>query len=284
MTTDPSSSVARAPEIRKRAFSRLLREPLLHFLVLGAVLFEVDYGLNGSPNTERTIVVGPEVEREAREVFRASRMREPTAEELETLRRVWLHNEVLYREGLAMQVDRGDSTIRERVIFKALSMVEANLKPPAIDDDGLRAWFEKNRAKYDEPPRYDFQEAVPTSDPSEAAVRALAQTLNKGAGGEVSAGLRVFKGRPRANIAQSYGEAFAAALDQATPGEWRVYEAAGAWRVIRLETIAAARPADFEALRGVVLHDWTDATMAELRTAAVSALARKYDIKLAQSK
>ncbi|MFX6930183.1 hypothetical protein ABTH73_19595, partial [Acinetobacter baumannii] len=91
---------------------------------------------------------------------KASRGREPNAEELAALRRVWLDNEVLYREGLALQVDKGDSAIRERVIFKALSVVDANTKLPAVTDEVLRKWFEGHRVKYDEPPRFDFQEAV----------------------------------------------------------------------------------------------------------------------------
>jgi hypothetical protein len=46
--------------------------------------------------------------------------------------------------------------------------------------------------------------------------------------------------------------------------------------------VTPARPADFDALRGVVLHDWIDATMAEQRSAAVHALAKKYRVKYAQ--
>jgi hypothetical protein len=45
---------------------------------------------------------------------------------------------------------------------------------------------------------------------------------------------------------------------------------------MRLDTASPPKPASFEALRGVVLQDWTDATMSEQRTAAVRALAKKY--------
>ena len=73
-------------------------------------------------------------EEEARQLFKASRGRDPNADELAALRRNWLDNEVLYREGLALQVDRGDTAIRERVIFKALSAVDANVRrPPATE-------------------------------------------------------------------------------------------------------------------------------------------------------
>ena len=100
-------------------------------------------------------------------------------------------------------------------------LVESGLKLPPVDDQKLRAWFEANRVKYDEPMRYDFQEAVLGGDSSEPAVRSFVQALNAGAPGDAKAGLRVFKSRPVDNILQSYGADFAKALAEATPGEWR---------------------------------------------------------------
>ena len=91
----------------------------------------------------RTIVVDPAVDNEARQIFKRSRPRARTAEELYALRRVWLDNEVLYREGLALGVDKGDTAIRERVIFKTLSVVDTDLKLPPYDDKLLREWFER---------------------------------------------------------------------------------------------------------------------------------------------
>jgi hypothetical protein len=49
---------------------------------------------------------------------------------------------------------------------------------------------------------------------------------------------------------------------------------------VRLDASTPARPADYDALRGVVLQDWTDATMAAQRTDAVRALGRKYRIRV----
>ncbi|MBT9491600.1 MAG: peptidyl-prolyl cis-trans isomerase [Paucibacter sp.] len=264
-----------------------LREPLLHFLFFGALLFAADHYMLADRDDPHTIVVGAEVDSEAIAIFKASRNREPSAEELSALRQVWLDNEVLYREGLALQVDRGDTGIRERVIFKALSVVDANTKLPAVDDKILNTWFEKNRAKYDEPARYDFQEAALSGDSSannEAAVRAFVTELNAGTPGDARAGLRVFKGRPHDNIVQSYGPECAKALEALPPGEWRALPTREGWRAMRLEAISAAAPANFETLRGVLLQDWTDATMAEQRTAAVRALAKKYSVKFEAAK
>lgn len=265
---------------RAATWSNWLREPLLHFLLLGGLLFAIDHFINGRIDDPRTIVVDAAVDNQARQVFKAARGREPNEDELYVLRKVWLDNEVLYREGLALGVDKGDTAIRERVIFKALSIIDANVKLPPVDDMKLRAWFESHRDKYDEPARYDFQEAVLSGDNSETAVRAFAAALNAGTPGEAKAGLRIFKDRPQNNIVQSYGDEFAEALRQSPTDIWQALPTRNGWRAIRLESITPPKSADFEVLRGVVLQDWKDATASELRSAAVRELARKYTVKV----
>jgi hypothetical protein len=256
-----------------------LREPLLHFVVLGGLLFGLDHFLVGNAEDPHTIVVGTDVDSEARETFKAARGREPNAEELAALHRVWLDNEVLYREGLALQVDKGDPAIRERVIFKALSVIDSNVRLSATDDKALRAWFDGHRDKYDQPARYDFEEAALTGDNAEPAVREFVKALNSGTPGDAKAGLRVFKGRPHGSLVESYGAEFVDALTAAPPNLWQALRTRDGWRAMRLDAIAPAQPAAFESLRGVVLHDWIDATAAEQRTAVVRALAKKYKVK-----
>ena len=275
---EPPELVAASPP-PPASRSRWLREPLLHFVVLGGLLFAVDHVLIGRADDPHTIIVGAEVDSEAIETFKAARGHDPNAEELEALHRVWLDNEVLYREGLALQVDKGDTAIRERVIFKALSVIDSNVKLPPVDEQLLRQWFDSHRDKYDEPARYDFEEAALSGDSSEAAVRAFVTALNGGTPGDAKAGLRVFKGRPQANVVQSYGAEFAQALVASPPGRWQALRTRDGWRAMRLDAVTFPKPAVFESLRGVVLHDWTDATASEQRSAAVGALAKKYTIK-----
>ncbi|WP_457390159.1 peptidylprolyl isomerase [Roseateles sp. P5_E1] len=270
---------AKAPP-RLSGLPNWTREPLLHFLLLGAALFGADRLLNRDTAGSNEIVISAEVDREARELFKAKRGHEPNAEETAALRKVWLDNEVLYREGLALQLDKGDTAIRERVIFKALSVVDGGTQLPPVKEPVLRDWFEKHRARYDEPARFDFQEAVLGDEANEAAVRTFVDLLNNGVPGDTKAGLRVFKGRPHSNLLQSYGEDFAKALEGATAGQWLALQSREGWHAVRLDASSGARPASFEALRGVVLQDWTDATLAVQRSAAVAALARKYTVKV----
>jgi len=283
MSAHSLSSTRDAPVAprRSRVWPAWTREPLLHFLVIGAVLFGIDHVLSSRADDPRLIVIDAAADDEARQVFRAARGHEPDAAEMAALRGVWLNSEVLYREGLALQVDRGDKAIRDRVIFKALSVVDASVSLPTPDDAILRKWFEGHRVTYDEPARFDFQEAVLSGDTSESAVRAFVTALNAGTPGDAKAGLRVFKARPYSNLEQSFGTPFAKALATAKTGEWLAMQTRDGWRAIHLDAMTPPKPADFNAVRNTVQLDWADATAAAQRTAAVNALTKKYKVRIA---
>ena len=270
--------IPRADRRRRFATPPWLREPLVHFLILGALLFAADFAVVEESADPNTIILDRSTDHEMQTLFRTARGRAPNDAELQALRRVWLDNEVLYRQGLALQVDRGDKAIRERVIFKSLNIVEAGLRLPEIDEAGLRAWFENRRAAYDDPARYDFQEAVLSGDTSDAAVRAFADALNAGTPEGAKAGLRVFRNRPHSSLVETYGESFATSLEATPVGTWRAHPTREGLRVMRLETVSPPKPADFAVLRGIVLQDWIDATKAQLRTDAVRALGKRYKV------
>ena len=284
MSTTTAESISHALPVAGRNFSTpaWLREPLVHFALLGALLFGVDAMLASRDGDPRVIVVDAEVDAHAIKVFKDARGRDPNPEELYALRKVWLDNEVLYREGVALGLDKGDTAIRERVIFKALSMVDAGTKLPPVDESTLREWFLKNRAKYDEPARFDFEEAVPEGERNEVTARSFAAALNAGTPGEAQAGLRVFTARPHDNIVQSYGAEFAASLASAPVGEWQALPSREGLRVMRLKSTTPAKPAVFEDVAGAVVQDWTDFVMAEQRSTAVHALAQKYKVRVTE--
>jgi len=285
MSTTIAESSPQALPAARRNFSApaWLREPLLHFVVLGALLFGADALLASREGDPRVIVVDADVDAQAIKVFKDARGRDPNAEELYALRKVWLDNEVLYREGVALGLDKGDTAIRERVIFKALSMIDAGVKLPPVDEATLREWFLEHRVKYDEPARFDFEEAVLAGDRSESAARAFAAALNAGTPGETQAGLRVFTARPHDNIVQSYGAEFTAALAAAPVGEWQAQPSKDGPRVMRLKSMTPAKAAVFEDVAGAVTQDWTDFVLAEQRSSAVRALASKYKVKVTEA-
>ena len=263
----------------RQAVHQLVREPLIHFLLLGGLIFAADAIVFQRQDDPRVIAVGPEVDVEARTLFKTSLGREPSAAELKQLRQRWVDNEVLYREGMLLAVDKGDTGIRERVIFKALNIMQSNLTVPPADDKVLRAWFEKNRATYDEPPRYDFVEAVWVGDKSDAVIKKFVNSLSQGVQDATESGLRVFKGRPQNNLRVSYGDDFVRALDELPPGEWRGLLGKDGVHVVRLEARHAGVPTSFEAVQSRVYPDWKDAIVQQLRTDAVRELGKKYRIE-----
>ena len=264
--------------------NQIVREPLLHFVLAGAVLFGLDHFISAARDNPKTIVVGADVEKEAHAIFLGALGREPSEKEMTILRERWIDNEVLYREGLALRVDQGDPTIRERVIFKALEIMQANLALPKVNEQQLRDWFEKNREKYDEPVRFDFLEAVTVGTLSPDAVNKFVVALNTGAKEEnaTQSGLRVFKARPRNTLVTSYGEPFTLTLEKMPIGQWQALTSREGLRVIRLEAKKAGQAVDYAAVQSKVYMDWKDEILQQLRTDAVRELGKKYTVKRAE--
>src|SRR5262245_38894831 len=119
---------------RNWPIAALLREPLLHFLLIGSLLFAVHAVATPSISHERLIEIRPEVRQSIVDLYKSKRNTEPgselpagpSAEELERLIDVWVLNEVLYREAIAQGLDKGDEMIRERIIQKMRLLIFGN--------------------------------------------------------------------------------------------------------------------------------------------------------------
>jgi hypothetical protein len=270
-------ALASAPEL----LTPLWREPLIHFLLLGALVFGVDHGLSKLTGDARTITVGAEVDTEARELFRASMKRDPSAAEMTVMRERWVDNEVLYRDALALGLDRGDAAIRERLIFKALSITQSGLNLPPVDETGLKTWFEAHRAKYDEPARFDFLEAVIGGDNRPETVKDFVTAINAGKHNDTPSDLRVFKARPRPNLVQSYGAEFTAALEALPVGQWTALASKEGLRAVRLEALKPGLASTYEAVAASVYADWKEDTMQRMTSAAIRAQGQKYRVEIA---
>lgn len=262
---------------------RWLREPLLHFLAAGALVFAIDQAIAWRRPDPNVITISAAVDAELKGIYKSAKGQDPSADELRVLRQRWFDNEMLYREGLELGLDRGDTGIRERVIFKALNVVSSNVALPPVSDEQLRAWFESQRSRYDEPPRVDFLEAVVEGAADLQKVTAFTEILNDGgrAEYEVQSGLRVYKARPVATLEPAFGADFAARLATLPIGEWHALTSKEGPRAVRVEARKPGSPARFEALRDTVLQDWREQRMAELRTEAVRSLSAKYTLRVA---
>ncbi len=116
----------------------LLREPLLHFLLLGALLFALDAWLRPAPIADSggEIVVSEGRIRNLAQGFRRTWQRPPTRAELDGLIQDYIREEVLYREAVALGLDQDDTVIRRRLRQKMefVSDDAAALETPSDQD------------------------------------------------------------------------------------------------------------------------------------------------------
>ena len=259
---------------------RTLREPLTHFIVLGALIFVADYFLLSVRGDPQEIVITKETYDQARGAFVAGMKREPSAAELKVLTDRWVDNEVLFREGLALGMDRGDQAMKDRVVFKVLTATQSGLALPKIDEAGLRQWFESRRDQYDLPMRLSFEEAVlSASDSTPEKLKKFVTALNGQQAPEMEGSLRIFKDRPRPSLVQSYGAAFADALAKQTLGTWVVLESQEGYRAVRLTELTPGRAVSYEEMRERVYTDWKEITSSDLTKNAIREIAKKYRIR-----
>ena len=144
---------------------KMLREPLVHFLALGAGLFLL-YGVVGKSADERSdrIMVTEAKIGDLAQVFERTWRRPPTPAELDGLIEDHIKEEIFYREALALGLDRDDTMIRRQLRLKMQFISEdvAQLAEPA--DDELRAFLSEHPDKFREPGRISFAQVYLSPD------------------------------------------------------------------------------------------------------------------------
>jgi parvulin-like peptidyl-prolyl cis-trans isomerase-like protein len=151
---------------------KILREPLFHFLVIGALLFLV-YSMLNKNQREDEIIIDDYVINDLSAKWKMQWQRDPGVDELEKLVGLYIDQEVLYREALAMNLDHNDEIIKRRLAKKMEFISDdlaESLQPSA---DLLRKYYNDNIDDYRKPPIYSFTQAY--FKEKEAAIQALAE-------------------------------------------------------------------------------------------------------------
>ena len=237
----PAPALHLPPGALRRGLRRVVREPLVHFFLLGGLVFGLDAVLNPPDRTERVITVTRAMRDTMRTNFDEDRERPATDAELNAMVENWVASEILYREGKRLGVDRGDDAIRDRVAFKLQLMIFSQLTPPSPTEADLRTWFDANRARFDEPERASFYLGPPVD---EATARTQLASVQAGTEPEgLKNRTRALIGRPVPSLAASFGEPFRDALLRQPMEQWSVLQSREGWHLVRLDSIRPAVPA-----------------------------------------
>lgn len=154
-------NVHRRPVVRRgrsAMLQRFVREPLLHFLVAGAVLFGLatlfERFTDADANASRIQVSTPEIQR-LREVWIRQWGRSPDSRQMESLINDYVRDEILYREALASGLDKDDTIIRRRLVEK-MEFLSQELASTTPSDKDLHEYFDRNRDTFRIPAQIAF--------------------------------------------------------------------------------------------------------------------------------
>ena len=138
--------------------TRLLREPLLHFFLVGALLFGVYGWLHGGLQSSPSEVVVSRGQVQSLQMqFERVWHRPATRDELQGLIDGWIKEEIFYREGIAMALDRDDPVVRRRVGQK-LEFILDSAAPASTTDAELQAWLDTHPDDYRIEPTYSLRQ------------------------------------------------------------------------------------------------------------------------------
>jgi hypothetical protein len=259
----------------------LLKQPLVQFLVLGAVIFAVDYIAVGRADDPRRILIDDARYAEIAGIYKDNQGRDPTPDQMSDLVIVWAQNEVLYREARLMGLDKGDEMIRQRLVLKLRNVLFNRLSEPAITETELLNWFEENRDRYDRPATFDVEQFLVGGPEAAETAEALSQSLGSNLPGpDWENEIRYYDGRPESNLALMFGEEDAAKLVSDVSERWISVDSPAGWHLARITKRYPGAPADFEALRTRVGEDWKDQTSRAELAAALRDIADRYDIQV----
>ena len=259
---------------------RLFREPLVHFLAIGAALFLFFAwkGGGGAP-AGRILVTRARLESLAAG-FARTWQRPPTPAELKGLVDGYVREEIAVREAMATGLDRDDTVIRRRLKQKIDFLAEDRVDAAPPSEAELSAWMTAHPDLYRGEERVSFRQICLTPEKrggpakAEAEARRLAAALEKKGPGADAAGDSLLLPpemplAPRSEIARAFGSEFADAIVKLEPGHWiaPVPSGFGVHAVLVREKAAARAPALAE-VRAAVERDF----VADRRTRELDAL------------
>lgn len=261
------------------------REPLVHFLGAGLVLFAaLTWSSGGAVDPgSRTIDVNRETQAQLALQFERTMGRAPTDAELDAAIDQHVRDEVLYREALRLGLDQDDAIVRRRLVAKMDMSASAAAEAAQPDDATLRAWYKANRARYAGEPAVSFDQLYFESAEAAEAARARIGSDWRGAGKPISLPASVEAMDPD-EVTSRFGEAFAAGLTDIRPGKaWQGPIRSGfGWHLVRLRARDKGAAPPLEAIRDQVENDWRSAEIAARKDRAFKLLRDAYRVNIAR--
>lgn len=273
---------------------KIIREPLVHFLLLGAVfygLYAWTWGVSSEGSGEVIRVTAADISR-IDAAWRALWNRPPTEKELQGLVQSHIREVALYRHAVAMGLDRNDTALR-RMLGQKLKLLSQNLVELSLSptDEDLRKFFDGNRERYQPPDLITFTQIYLNPDKrgdetlrdAEAVLEEIRELPDpRSAAGMFGDSLMLQGYLPRKtelDIRNQFGREFAGEVFGLAPGTWQgpVLSGYGVHLVYVHELERTPLP-DFDVIREQVKQDWMQKRRGELMDEYVSEVVAGYEV------
>jgi hypothetical protein len=272
---------------------QLLGEPMLHFLLIGIALFGAYRWVSPGDSSGRRIVITRGVTDDLVTQHVAAKGREPSPAGLSQLIDAYVRDEILYREGVRLGLERDDIVVKRRVRQKIEIMAEEDASSLPPTDAELSAYLAANQARFVQPAIVTFEQVfIGESTTGQGVVHAVTvarDALRRGADpGELGKPTLLphrMTRTPADLVARDFGDSFAAALEKVPVGDWvgPVDSSFGAHCVRVSDRTPAAAP-HLAAVRDQVVREWENERRQRARNDAYAKMRAEYQVSVETTK
>ena len=268
-------------------FQKILREPLLHFIVIALLFFVAYKYMNPEDSSDTVITVSEGRIALFKNSFIQQWNREPLPEELDNVIQSYILNEAYVREARSLGLDQGDTTVNLRLRQKMDYMLEdlASVKQPTEAE--LKGYYSNHQDDYVAPSVYNFKQIFISSDKTDQELKNSVSSIraqienNTQPTGEVSMLPEEAKQASSIDIERKFGPAFIQHLEQAPVNHWHgpIDSAYGKHFVLVYEKQASATE-PYDKVKDKVLKDWQYQQSKKFRQSFEKQLLDKYQANI----
>lgn len=267
----------------------IVREPLLHFLLVGGLVFGayswVTPDAQAESDNEVILIDQAELDH-LKTLWKAQWRRDPNPEDVAAIIDRYLRQEVFYREALRMNLDHNDQIVKKRLAQKMEAVandLSTLMQPPT--DERLRAYFHEHEAFFTLPQAYAFKQLLFAPDTSEEHLKQTLASLRENA--EVAASMNTsslpfeWELDTETTIESSFGGGFSKALASLPVGEWVGPVRSGlGWHLVYLEQNQPEHLPPFESVRDFVARQFEYYAVLEAQEQVFDELIGKYEVRI----
>lgn len=269
-----------------------LREPLLHFLMLGALVFAGYILIDQKDQRHNEIFVTRGQQDHLVSIFRKTWLRSPTEEEFTGIVEEWIRSEIAYRQAQKMGLDENDMIVRRRLRQKLELLAEEVVMIPHPTSTILKKYFAERHADYTQEPLYSLRQIYFSTDrrgeSASAAAEQLLQRLQeapfpnnlKSMGDQLPLPYR-FENVLESDLTNRFGEIFVQNLQRRALKQWHgPLQSTYGLHLVWIKEYTPGRPMTFEEAEHKLRRDWANEQQEEAIEKLYKRLRTQYSIKI----